>query len=64
MANMSESETIMTLEEIAKYLKISMSQMYNISREPEFPRLKLSTWGIRVRKSDLDKWLESKKVNN
>lgn len=57
-------ETIMTLEDVAKYLKMSMSTIYKVSLKPDFPRMEVTTFGVRVRKSDLDKWLESKKVNN
>ena len=58
---MIEKETIMTLEEVADYLKVSMSQIYKVSLKDDFPRMQISTYGVRVRKSDLDKWLESKK---
>ena len=61
-AAMEEKETIMTLQEVADCLKVSMSQIYKVSLKPDFPRLQISTFGIRVKKSDLDKWLESKKT--
>lgn len=54
-------ETIMTLEEVSEYLKIPMSSIYKISRQPDFPRMQVTTFGVRVRKSDLNAWLESKK---
>lgn len=61
---MFNDETIMTLDEVADYLKMSMSSIYKISKKADFPRMEVTTFGVRVRKSDLDKWLESKKVNN
>lgn len=58
---MNEKDTIMTLEEVANYLKMSMSSIYKVSLKDDFPRMQVTTFGVRVRKSDLDKWLESKK---
>ena len=59
---MSEKEIIMTLSEVAMYLKVSEHQMYKIARRDDFPRMNISTWGIRVKLSDLDKWLEAQKA--
>lgn len=61
MTNMEEKEIIMTLPEVAMYLKVSDHQMYKIARRDDFPRMNISTWGIRVKLSDLDKWLEDQK---
>ena len=62
---MSDKDIILTLPEVSKYLKVSEHQMYKIARRDDFPRMNISTWGIRVRLSDLDKWLEDqKKVPN
>lgn len=51
----------MTLDEVAEYLKVSMHQMYIISRRTDFPRLQLSKWGIRVKLSQLNEWLDKQK---
>lgn len=59
---MSEKEIIMTLPEVAMYLKVSDHQMYKIARRDDFPRMNISTWGIRVKLTDLDKWLEAQKA--
>lgn len=58
---MNEKDPILTLPEVAMYLKVSDHQMYKIARRDDFPRMNISTWGIRVKLSDLDKWLEAQK---
>jgi predicted DNA-binding transcriptional regulator AlpA len=55
---MEEKEVIMTLDQVSEYLKVSMHQMYKIARREDFPRLQISTWGIRVKLSQLNEWLD------
>lgn len=50
---------IMTLEEVAEYLKLKPQTIYKWAQENEIPALKIGKeW--RFRKSILDKWLDRK----
>jgi excisionase family DNA binding protein len=50
-------DEIMTLEEMAKYLKIGKSTLYNMVREGKIPAMKIANqW--RFRKEDIDRWLK------
>ncbi len=54
---MEGDSPIMTLEEIAKYLKIGKSTLYKMAREGKIPAVKIANqW--RFRKEDIDKWLQ------
>ncbi|MCK5601628.1 helix-turn-helix domain-containing protein [Candidatus Pacearchaeota archaeon] len=55
-------EELMTIEEIAKYLRYSVHTIYPLAQKGEIPAIKLAgQW--RFRKSEVDKWLE-KQLNN
>ena len=50
-------DEIMTLEEMAGYLKIGKSTLYNMVREDKIPAVKIANqW--RFRKEEIDKWLQ------
>ncbi len=57
-------DTIFTVTETAKYLKISKTKMYNLVKAGEIPHLKIGK-NVRIRETDLVKWMESQfKVQN
>lgn len=48
---------ILTIEELARYLKISKSTLYKLVREGKIPSQKVGRhW--RFRKTAIDRWLE------
>ena len=51
---------VYTIPEVAKLLCISRATAYNLAHQEDFPYF---GWGrsIRVRKADLDEWIERKK---
>ena len=53
-----KSEEIMTLEEVARYLKLKPQTVYKWAQEGQIPGTKLGKeW--RFRKSILDEWIDS-----
>ena len=52
-------EEIMTVPEVAEYLKISRAKTYYLLSRKEIPHIRLGR-NVRVRKCDLIKWLEEK----
>lgn len=55
----------LTIADTAEYLNISKSQVRNlISNEPSFPKIfSFGNKAFRIDKSDLDKWVKTRKVN-
>ena len=55
------NDEIMTIKEIAKYLKINEKTIYNLIKKKEIPAFKVGgNW--RFKKSLIDKWI-LKKLN-
>ena len=53
-----ETESIMTIGEVANYLKIPKSTVYKLAQEGKIPRQKVGRhW--RFRRSTINKWLDS-----
>lgn len=51
---------IMTVDEVAAYLKLSTGTIYNKVSRGEIPFLKVGNPGsLRFRKAEIDSWLES-----
>jgi len=61
----SDYKTFMDLEEVAKYLKVSMSTIYRYinSEENPLPSFKLTKKHIVVKKDELDAWIEEYRKN-
>ena len=57
-------DEIMTAPEVAKYLKLCKAKVYYMIQRREIPHIRIGK-NVRIRKSDLVKWLETKfeKVN-
>ena len=55
-ADMERGPSIMTLEEVAKYLRVHKSTIYRMAREGAIPSSKVANqW--RFRKARIDEWL-------
>ena len=58
-----EPGDVLTIEELAAYLKISKSTLYKIVREGKIPSQKVGRhW--RFRKVAIDRWLDETRGNN
>ena len=55
-AGIEQHPTIMTLEEVAKYLRVHKSTVYRMAREGSIPSSKVANqW--RFRKARIEEWL-------
>jgi excisionase family DNA binding protein len=55
-AGIEQHPTIMTLEEVAKYLRVHKSTIYRMAREGRIPSSRVANqW--RFRKARIDEWL-------
>ena len=55
-ASIDRRPTIMTLEEVAKYLRVHKSTVYRMAREGTIPSTKVANqW--RFKKARIDEWL-------
>ena len=55
-ASIERRPTIMTLEEVAKYLRVHKSTVYRMAREGTIPSTKVANqW--RFKKARIDEWL-------
>jgi len=59
---MKKDDVLMTRLEVMEYLKISHNLMYSLMRDRAFPFFRLKGRKVLFKKSDIDKWLESKRV--
>jgi excisionase family DNA binding protein len=50
-------DKVFIIPEVAAYLKISKSKIYYLVSQKQIPHLKLGR-NVRIRESDLQKWLE------
>ncbi|MDR2597207.1 MAG: helix-turn-helix domain-containing protein, partial [Treponema sp.] len=56
-------DDILTLEEVAKYLRVSERTIYDCAQKGEIPAGKIRTaW--RFKKSEIDKWVNDKLTSN
>lgn len=55
--------SILTINDIQKYLKISRSKAYDLIKSPDFPIIRIGKC-IRVNKNELDNWLHNYKKND
>ena len=55
----SEPDAVLTIDEMAEYLKIAKSTLYKLAQEGRIPAQKVGRhW--RFRKAAIDRWLEAK----
>lgn len=58
---MSKSQQLMTLDEVALFLRLSRDTVYRLVQSDKIPALKIGAqW--RFDRSDLDTWLKSQKT--
>ncbi len=50
-------DPILTIPEVARYLKMSKSKVYNLVSKKEIPHLKIGR-NVRIRQADLQRWIE------
>jgi len=56
------SHDIMTLREVAEYLKLAEKTAYRLAAEGKLPGFKVGgSW--RFKESDIEKWIEKSKTN-
>ena len=57
------SDEILTVKEVAKYLKLAEKTTYRLAAEGKLPGFKVGgSW--RFKESDIEKWIEKQKRNN
>jgi len=57
------NEQIMTLKEVAAYLKLAEKTAYKLAAAGKFPGFKVGgSW--RFKREDIDRWIEDQKINN
>lgn len=56
-------EEILTIPEVARFLKLSRSKAYYLVQRKQIPHIKIGK-NVRVRKSELEKWLQSRTVQS
>ena len=61
METKSPTQEIMTVPELAEYLRIQRSDAYKLLKEGKISHFRLSPKRIRVRKAEVDNYLESLK---
>ena len=50
-------DTILTIPEVARYLKMSKSKIYDLVSKKEIPHIKIGR-NVRIRQTDLQLWME------
>ena len=55
-----EFDRVMTIPEVAKYLKLSKSKVYYLVNQRKIPHIRLQR-NVRIFESDLLKWLNKNK---
>jgi excisionase family DNA binding protein len=56
-------DKIMTVPEVAEYLKMSTSKVYHLVQRKQIPHLKIGR-NVRIRESDLVKWVSAQWVED
>jgi excisionase family DNA binding protein len=56
------NDRIMTVGEVAEYLKISKAKIYLLITRNEIPHIKIQR-NVRIKESDLIRWLEQQTVS-
>jgi excisionase family DNA binding protein len=51
-------DEILTVPQVARYLKISRSKAYYLVQQKKIPYIRIGR-NVRVRAADLEKWIES-----
>jgi excisionase family DNA binding protein len=63
MQNQTSDDCVLTIEELAIYLKVSKSTLYKLVQEGSVPGQKVGRhW--RFRRETIDRWLDSNDTNS
>jgi excisionase family DNA binding protein len=54
-------DEIMTIPQVARYLKMSKSKVYYLIQRREIPHIKIQR-NVRIKQSELEKWLQKQEV--
>ena len=55
-------EDILTIKEVAEYLKVTERTLYRLAQEGKIPAFKVgASW--RFKRADIDAWIEGQKPN-
>lgn len=57
------NDKILTIPQVAEYLQVSKAKIYLLVQKGEIPYIRLDR-NVRVRESELLKWLEKQTVKN
>ena len=55
-----EVEPVMTMTDVARFLRISRTSAYELLHRPDFPALRLGR-RVRVMRDDLEQWLRAQR---
>ncbi len=53
-------DEILTIPEVARYLKMSRAKIYRLVQRREIPHIRIGK-NVRIRGSDLARWIEGRK---
>ena len=53
-------ELVMTMSDVARFLRISRTSAYELLHRPDFPALRLGR-RVRVMRDDLEQWLRAQR---
>ena len=57
------TDEILTLKDVAKYLKLAEKTAYKLAADGKLPGFKVGgSW--RFKQSDIESWIEDKKINS
>jgi excisionase family DNA binding protein len=56
------NDTIYTIPEVAKYLKLSRSKVYLLVTQGQIPYVRIGR-NVRIRETDLKMWIEANSVS-
>jgi excisionase family DNA binding protein len=55
------SDPVLTIPEVARYLKMSKSKVYYLVQQRKIPHIKIGR-NVRVRERDIQLWLEANSI--
>ena len=55
-------DRILTVPEVAEYLKMSKSKLYLLIQQKKIPHIRIGR-NVRIRESDLQEWIEQRLEN-
>ena len=59
---MNQKDEILTVPEVAQFLKMSNAKIYYLVAKRKIPQIKVDR-NVRIRLSELEKWLETRRLS-